>query len=326
MRTRTPPRTSECSFREESYESSKIKTPAFLIISFSEGSVCASESPSAAPSPPPRASSAARAGSGTDRGPSVAALGFHRPHRRVRATRPGRLATFACAAPLGPPPAATPLTRSLEPAFDMAPPRAARASRPRAFPGLALALALLFASAAVSEAYYYGRYRGYGGVTVVRRTAVVRRPRGFYGRRLAQADDAVAEPPLASAPAPAPAGDDGGDDDDDASECDTILDIVRTRPELSQLAEALSDLPRLRRALDRVDRDGDTFFAPTNAAIDALLAWGGFVEKAEVRRPSASGVSAPSRTRRRLSDAAPTSSTLGRRAKVPRRFFFPMMQ
>jgi len=313
MRTRR----SECSFREESYESSKIKTPAFLIISFSEGSVCASESPSAAPSPPPRASSAARAGSGTDRGPSVAALGFHRPHRRVRATRPGRLATFARAAPLGPPPAATPLTRSLEPAFDMAP-RAARASRPRAFPGLALALALLFASAAVSEAYYYGRYGGYGGVTVVRRTAVVRRPRGFYGRRLAQADDAVAEPPLASAPAPAPAGDDDGGDDDDASECDTILDIVRTRPELSQLAEALSDLPRLRRALDRVDRDGDTFFAPTNAAIDALLAWGGFVEKAEVRRPSDV---APSRTRRRLSDAAPTSSTLGRRAKVPRRFF-----
>ena len=197
-------------------------------------------------------------------------------------------------------------------------PRAARASRPRAFPGLALALALLFASAAVSEAYYYGRYGGYGGVTVVRRTAVVRRPRGFYGRRLAQADDAVAEPPLASAPAPAPAGDDDGGDDDDASECDTILDIVRTRPELSQLAEALSDLPRLRRALDRVDRDGDTFFAPTNAAIDALLAWGGFVEKAEVRRPSDV---APSRTRRRLSDAAPTSSTLGRRAKVPRRFF-----
>ena len=97
---------------------------------------------------------------------------------------------------------------------------------------------------------------------------------------------------------------------------DTILDIVRTRPELSQLAEALSDLPRLRRALDRVDRDGDTFFAPTNAAIDALLAWGGFVEKAEVRRPSASGVarrpgpdddSRTPRRRHQLSDAAPKS-------------------
>ena len=229
---------------------------------------------------------------------------------------PGAARHFRARGSLGPPPAATPLTRSLEPAFDMAPPRAARASRPRAFPGLALALALLFASAAVSEAYYYGRYGGYGGVTVVRRTTRVRRPRGYYGRRLAQADDAVAEPPLASAPAPAPAGDDGGDDDDDASECDTILDIVRTRPELSQLAEALSDLPRLRRALDRVDRDGDTFFAPTNAAIDALLAWGGFVEKAEVRRPSASDVarrpgpdddSRTPRRRHQLSDAAPKS-------------------
>ena len=158
----------------------------------------------------------------------------------------------------------------------------ARARASSAMAGRALALLAFAALAGVSDAaYYYGRYGvGWGGRGAVRTTTVVRTRRGVYGRRLLQDE---AEPPLAAAPAPALApASASGDAGDDATECDTILDVVTSRPEFSTLASALEDLPRLREAMDSPERT-DTFFAPTNDAIDALLQWGGFVEKAKVR-------------------------------------------
>lgn len=140
--------------------------------------------------------------------------------------------------------------------------------------GRALAALALFAGVGLSEATYYGRYRRYGGPAVVRTTTVVRRPRVGWGRRLLQDDPA--EAPLASAleaPAPAPGA------DEDEADCLTVLDTVRGRPELSLLAETLEKLPRVSAALDDPSRT-DTFFAPTNDAVESLLAWGGFVEKA----------------------------------------------
>ena len=140
--------------------------------------------------------------------------------------------------------------------------------------GRALAALALFAGVGLSEATYYGRYRRYGGAAVVRTTTVVRRPRVGWGRRLLRDDPA--EAPLASAleaPAPAP-----GLDEDEA-DCLTVLDVVRSRPELSLLAETLEKLPRVSAALDDPTRT-DTFFAPTNAAVEELLQWGGFVETA----------------------------------------------
>ena len=108
----------------------------------------------------------------------------------------------------------------------------------------------------------------------MRTTTVVRRPRVGWGRRLLRDDPA--EAPLASAleaPAPAPGA------DEDEADCLTVLDTVRGRPELSLLAETLEKLPRVSAALDDPSRT-DTFFAPTNDAVESLLAWGGFVEKA----------------------------------------------
>ena len=171
----------------------------------------------------------------------------------------------------------------------------ARARASSAMAGRALALLAFAASAGVSDAaYYYGRYgRGWGGRAAVRTTTVVRTRRGVYGRRLLQDE---AEPPLAAALAPAPASGDAGDD---ATECDTILDVVTSRPEFSTLASALEDLPRLREAMDSPERT-DTFFAPTNEAIDALLQWGGFVEKAKVRERARR--SEPPRNRPRRSE------------------------
>ena len=156
--------------------------------------------------------------------------------------------------------------------------------------GSALLLALgTLLSAHVADAYYYGGYVAYGGPAVVRRTVVVRGRRGRWGRRLAQVDDEdfdplafLAESPAMS-PSMAPAAS-VAEEEDDATECDTILDIVETRPEFSSLAEALADLPMLREAMATPNRT-DTFFAPTNDAIESLLEWGGFVDRAEVRPP-----------------------------------------
>lgn len=155
--------------------------------------------------------------------------------------------------------------------------------------GSALLLALGMLSAHVADAYYYGGYRYYGGPAVVRRTVVVRGRRGRWGRRLAQVDDEdfdplafLAESP-ATSPSMAPAAS-VTEEEDDATECDTILDIVETRPEFSSLAAALADLPMLREAMATPNRT-DTFFAPTNDAIESLLEWGGFVDRAEVRPP-----------------------------------------
>ena len=154
--------------------------------------------------------------------------------------------------------------------------------------GSALLLALGMISAHVADAYYYGGYVRYGGPAVVRRTVVVRGRRGRWGRRLAQVDeeerlDAVSY--LAESPTMAPSMSPAAavtEEADDAVECDTILDIVETRPEFSSFAEALSDLPRLREAMSDAERT-DTLFVPTNDAIESLLEWGGFVDRAEVR-------------------------------------------
>ena len=148
-------------------------------------------------------------------------------------------------------------------------------SRSSVSAGRALAALALFAGVGLSEATYYGRYNRYGGTAVVRTTTVVRRPRYGWGRRLLRDDPA--EAPLASAleaSAPAP-----GADKNEAN-CLTVLDVVRGRPELSLLAETLEKLPRVRAALDDPTRT-DTFFAPTDDAVEELLKWGGFVEKAK---------------------------------------------
>ena len=163
--------------------------------------------------------------------------------------------------------------------------RTSRASRVFAA-GPALAGLALAACLCGCEARYYGRYRSYGGSAVVRTTTVAVRPRGRWGRKLLQADydytGDYAQPPLASAlEAPAPAPEEEVDDTEERT-CQTVLDVLRSRPELSLLTEALEDLPRVRAALDNPTRT-DTFFAPTNDAMEKLLAWGDFVEKAEVR-------------------------------------------
>jgi uncharacterized surface protein with fasciclin (FAS1) repeats len=148
-------------------------------------------------------------------------------------------------------------------------------SRSAVSAGRALAALALFAGVGLSEATYYGRYNRYGGTAVVRTTTVVRRPRYGWGRRLLRDDPA--EAPLASAletSAPAPGA------DEDEADCLTVLDVVRGRPELSLLAETLEKLPRVRAALDDPTRT-DTFFAPTDDAVEELLQWGGFVEKAK---------------------------------------------
>ena len=193
----------------------------------------------------------------------------------------------------------------------------ARARASSAMAGRALALLAFAASAGVSDAaYYYGRYGRGCGRAAVRTTTVVRTRRGVYGRRLLQDE---AEPPLAAALAPAPASGDAGDD---ATECDTILDVVTSRPEFSTLASALEDLPRLREAMDSPERT-DTFFAPTNEAIDALLQWGGFVEKAKVRERARR--SEPPRNRPRRSEPRGTvpEETLARTARPSRVEFQP---
>jgi uncharacterized surface protein with fasciclin (FAS1) repeats len=148
-------------------------------------------------------------------------------------------------------------------------------SRSAVSAGRALAALALFAGVGLSEATYYGRYNRYGGTAVVRTATVVRRPRYGWGRRLLRDDPA--EAPLASAleaSAPAPGA------DEDEADCLTVLDVVRGRPELSLLAETLEKLPRVRAALDDPTRT-DTFFAPTDDAVEELLKWGGFVEKAK---------------------------------------------
>ena len=148
-------------------------------------------------------------------------------------------------------------------------------SRSSVSAGRALAALALFAGVGLSEATYYGRYNRYGGTAVVRTATVVRRPRYGWGRRLLRDDPA--EAPLASAletSAPAPGA------DEDEADCLTVLDVVQSRPELSLLAETLEKLPRVRAALDDPTRT-DTFFAPTDDAVEELLKWGGFVEKAK---------------------------------------------
>lgn len=57
--------------------------------------------------------------------------------------------------------------------------------------------------------------------------------------------------------------------------CRTLLEVVESHPNLTALAAAMSDLPVVRAALDDLGAT-DTFFAPTNAAIESFTRWSGF--------------------------------------------------
>lgn len=54
-----------------------------------------------------------------------------------------------------------------------------------------------------------------------------------------------------------------------------MLDVIETVPMLSALKEAISDLPRIRDALNNRTAT-DTFFAPSNKAIESFTSWGGY--------------------------------------------------
>ena len=55
----------------------------------------------------------------------------------------------------------------------------------------------------------------------------------------------------------------------------TILEIIDSHPDLTELSSAIADLPVVRDALD-ADNETDTFFAPSNEAIDGFTSWAGF--------------------------------------------------
>jgi len=52
-------------------------------------------------------------------------------------------------------------------------------------------------------------------------------------------------------------------------DCMTILEIIDSHPDLTELSSAIADLPVVRDALD-ADNETDTFFAPSNEAIAGL--------------------------------------------------------
>ena len=84
-------------------------------------------------------------------------------------------------------------------------------------------------------------------------------------RRLLQ-DIQTGAPASAPALAPVPSPFDG---------CLTLMEIIDTHPNLTRLSEATADLPVVRSALS--DRTfTDTFFAPTDAAIESFTRWAGF--------------------------------------------------
>lgn len=58
-------------------------------------------------------------------------------------------------------------------------------------------------------------------------------------------------------------------------DCVTILEIIDSHPDLTELSSAIADLPVVRDALD-ADNETDTFFAPSNEAIDGFTSWAGF--------------------------------------------------
>ena len=98
--------------------------------------------------------------------------------------------------------------------------------------------------------------------------------RRSYARRLLQR--LALAPAAAAAPAPGAslgASEDAADPSD--PECRTLLEIVDAHPDLTRLSEACSDLPVVRAALNDTTTV-DTFFAPTNAAIEAFTSWAGF--------------------------------------------------
>jgi hypothetical protein len=148
-------------------------------------------------------------------------------------------------------------------------------SRSAVSAGRALAALALFAGVGLSEATYYGRYNRYGGTAVVRTTTVVRRPRYGWGRRLLRDDPA--EAPLASAletSAPAPGA------DEDEADCLTVLDVVQAGPSCPSSPRPWRSC--LASAPPWTIRRGPTRFSrPTDDAVEELLKWGGFVEKAK---------------------------------------------
>ena len=62
---------------------------------------------------------------------------------------------------------------------------------------------------------------------------------------------------------------------DEPTDCMTILEIIDSHPDLTELSDAISDLPVVRDALD-AKNETDTFFAPSNDAIEGFTSWAGF--------------------------------------------------
>ena len=62
---------------------------------------------------------------------------------------------------------------------------------------------------------------------------------------------------------------------DEPTDCMTILEIIDSHPDLTELSDAISDLPVFRDALD-AKNETDTFFAPSNDAIEGFTSWAGF--------------------------------------------------
>jgi uncharacterized surface protein with fasciclin (FAS1) repeats len=71
-----------------------------------------------------------------------------------------------------------------------------------------------------------------------------------------------------------------GEWDEPSGKCKTLLEIIQTHPDLSELAAAMADLPIVQNELGNSSVT-DTFFAPTNDAIEGFTAWAGFEDMKE---------------------------------------------
>jgi len=61
----------------------------------------------------------------------------------------------------------------------------------------------------------------------------------------------------------------------EAGQCQTLLELIEQRDDLSMLLQVLDDIPQLKQTFNDTSFQ-DTFFAPTNKAIEDLIEWGGF--------------------------------------------------
>lgn len=79
---------------------------------------------------------------------------------------------------------------------------------------------------------------------------------------------------------PWPSQDEDDENDENDEKCQTLLEIIDTHPSLTRLSTATRNLPVVRKALSAAD-ESDTFFAPTNDAIESFTNWTGFAELEE---------------------------------------------